>query len=69
MTKQCGIVDRDEIQTLGLRSSLTPGRQNGLANIIKTVQEEVKNALAESKVKLLLVLCCVRRTGAITSRV
>lgn len=33
-------------QALGLRSSLPPGRQNGLANILQTVQTLVREALA-----------------------
>lgn len=32
-------------QALGLRSSLPPGRQNGLANILRTVQALVREAL------------------------
>lgn len=35
-------------QALGLRSSLPPGRQNGLANILRTVQTLVSEALADA---------------------
>lgn len=34
------------LQGSGIRSTLTPGRQNGLVNIIKTVQDSVRDSAA-----------------------
>lgn len=40
------------LQGSGIRSTLTPGRQNGLVNIIKTVQDSVRDSAAVGRLLL-----------------